>query len=72
MKNKLIFSARPGSGREGLTCNPGQNVWNKLNKSNETEQEQKILITASAYILSAIKKNYWKEDWALGSISKQF
>ena len=30
------------------TENQGQNVWNKVNKSNEIGQEQKTLITASA------------------------
>ena len=36
------------------TDNHGQNIWNKVKKSNKAEQEQKILITASVQFLTAI------------------
>ena len=33
--------------------NPGQNIWNKIGKSNKTGQDKNILISASAGFLTA-------------------
>ena len=38
------------------TDNHGQNLWNKVKKSNKAEQEQKTLITASVQFLTAVTK----------------
>ena len=31
-----------------LPCNPGQNIWNKLEKSSKTGMEKKSLVSISA------------------------
>ena len=36
--------------------NPGQNIWNKIEKSSKTGQVKKILISTSACFLTAIAK----------------
>ena len=37
-------------------CNPGQCVWNKIEKSSKTGQEKKSLISTFAFFLTAIAK----------------
>ena len=40
-KQKLVY-----------TANHGQNIWNKVKKSIKTDEEQKIVIFASGYLLT--------------------
>ena len=42
--------------KELMTYNPGQAIWNKIEKSSETEQGKKILISTLACFLTAIAK----------------
>ena len=42
--------------REKRIYNPGQNTWNKIEKSSKTGKERKILISAFACFLTAIAK----------------
>ena len=46
------------SWNQKIACsvNPGQNIWNKTVKSNETGYEQKSLISAFSRFLTAISK----------------
>ena len=39
-----------------MTYNPGQNIWNKIEKSSKIGQEKKSLISTFAYFLTAIAK----------------
>ena len=39
-----------------ITCNPGQNVWNKIEKSSKTGQDKKSLISTFACFLTATAK----------------
>ena len=36
--------------------NPGQNIWNKIEKSSKTGQEKESLISTFAWFLTAIAK----------------
>ena len=36
--------------------NPGQNIWNKIEKSSKTGQKKKILMTTVACFLTVIAK----------------
>ena len=48
----------------------GRNIWNKMEKSSNIGQYNKILISALAYFLTAIAKfNFRKADWALDYLS---
>ena len=38
------------------TYNPGQNIWNKIEKSSKTRQEKKGLISTFARFCTAITK----------------
>ena len=38
------------------TYNPGQNIWNKLEKSSKTGQDEKSLISTFACFLTATAK----------------
>ena len=40
--------------------NPEQNIWNKIEKFSNIEQDQKKLL---------LKFNFWKGDWALVYVS---
>ena len=54
------------------SCNPQQNIWNKLEGSRKTGQDEKSLLSICACFLTAIDKfNFWKGDWALGYVSTQ-
>ena len=37
-------------------CNPGQNIWHKIEKSSKTERGKKSLISTYTYLLTAIAK----------------
>ena len=39
-----------------LIYNPGQNIWNKIEKSSKTGQDKKSLISTFACFLTAIAK----------------
>ena len=39
-----------------LVYNPGQNIWNKLEKSSKTGQEKESLISTFVYFLAAFAK----------------
>ena len=46
------------SSDQNFVCsdNPGQNIWNKIEKSNKTGQEKKSFISTVACFLTAIPK----------------
>ena len=59
--------------RFGFTDNQWENIWQRVRKSSKIGQDQKTLILAFAYILTAIAKNYlWGEDWTTTFASTQF
>ena len=52
--------------------NPGQSIWNKIEKSSKTGQDKKSLISTFTCFWTAITKFiFWRRDWALGSVSTQ-
>ena len=55
-----------------VNYNPGQNIWNKIDKSSKTGQDKKSLTPLSrVFWLLLPKFNFWKGDWALGYVSTQ-
>ena len=49
-------------GRKHGNWNPGQNIWNKIEKSSKTEQVKKSLISPFACFLTAITKVLFLEE----------
>ena len=54
-----------------LSYNPGQSIWNKIEKSSKTRQEKRFDIYFCVFWLLLPKFNFWKGDWALGYVSNQ-
>ena len=40
--------------KKGLFCNPGQNIWNKIEKFIKTGQEKKNLISTFAFYCQSL------------------
>ena len=61
--------------KDWYTCsrfyNPLQNIWHKVKKSNELEQDFKNLFPSFACFFSQLlsKFNFWKEGWTLACVS---
>ena len=53
-------------------CNPGQGIWNRLEKSSKTGREKKgLILTLACFRLLLLKFNLWKGDLTLGYVSAQ-
>ena len=54
------------------TSIPGQNIWNKVERSGKTGQEKKSLLSIFAsFLLLLSMPNFMNEDWPLGYLSTQ-
>ena len=54
-----------------MTCyNPGRNIWNKTDKSDNINQDKKADIYVCGFFKLLLQKfNFWKGEWALGCVS---
>ena len=56
-KNGSLKATGPNHDKKvAWSDNPGQNIWNKIKKSNKIGQDKKSLISAFACFLTAITK----------------
>ena len=58
-----------------LWVNPGQNIWNEIQKSSKTEKVKTFWYTLiyCCVVVGLVLPtfNFWKGDWALGYVSTQ-
>ena len=69
----LLNSKIPGSGEDSVLEKSKRKERKVKKKSSKIRQDQKRLISGSAWFLPAMAKDFWGErDWALGPASTQF